>query len=501
MSYLDTFDHVVVLMMENRSFDNMLGYLGPQVDGVVGKNLSNPGPKDEHGNPVDDGGPVPVTPGEVMDNPNPDPGEYYPHVGTQLYNLVDPASNAYQKSYEKFLPPFNRPASSSEQPSMTGFVQDYYNNFVATQGRRPTRQEYSVIMECFPTSVVPVISQLATSFGVCDQWHCAVPSQTFCNRSFFNAATSNGNVVNVPFDKWVENDHDTIFNRIEEARDRGLSWAVYYDAEDVFPLTLLIHFPKLWEYFFTHFHHMDKFYDDVACGTLPSYSFVEPRLFLNHNDQHPPIQIDGWTQPSTVTAGEQLMADVYDAIRASDTAKGSNSQNTLFAITYDEHGGCFDHVPPPAATPPDQPPQTGQMNFTFDQLGVRVPMVLISAWIESNVISQQLQHTSMLKTLCDKWTLQSLTCRDASAPDIAAAFNRTSALPAEKWPDVHPLPQPKEAAGADNREAPLNDLQKAIVGMVEQVSGHGHHDGIEGMLVREALELMSERLREMKPAA
>ncbi len=495
-SYLDKFDHMVVLMMENRSFDNMLGYLGTQVDGVVGKTLSNPAPVLDTGQP-DSGGPVPVSPGEVMENPNPDPGEYYPHVNTQMFGLVDPASNAYQAGYEKFQAPYNRPKRPPAVAPMCGFVQDYFDNFRATQGRFPTRDEYSVIMSCFPTALVPVISTLASSFAVCDQWHCAVPSQTFCNRSFFHAGTSNGNVTNAPLEKWVHNDNETLFNRIQDATHRGLSWAVYYDAEDVFPLTLLIHFPKLWEHFFTHFHHMDVFWDHVREGKLPSYSFVEPRLFLNHNDQHPPIQIAGWTQPSTVTAGEQLIASVYDAIKSSDSPTGNSSQNTLFTITYDEHGGCYDHVSPPAATPPDDPPVAGQMDCRFDQLGVRVPTVMVSAWSESNVVSETLQHSSMLRVLCKKWSLEPLTRRDTTAPEFPQVFNRSTPRPASDWPDVHPLSQAAESEGQTNHDLPLNELQKAIVGMVNAL-GDDHADLPEQLVVGEALGLMKKKLESMR---
>lgn len=493
---LDCFDHVVVLMLENRSFDNMLGYLSSKVDGVKGKDLSNPPPTRADGKPVDgaDQGNIEVSAGTVMDNPNPDPGEYYPHVNTQLFNCVDPSSNAFQSDYAKFEAPYNLPNNCDA--TMQGFVQDYYNNYVATQGKEPTRAEYSVIMNCFPTEVVPVISGLAENFAVFDQWHCAVPSQTFCNRSFFNAGTSNGQVVNAPFDKWLSYDAETIFNRLE---DKGIDWAVYFDPEDVFPLTLLIHFKKLWPFIFSdHFRHMDRFYEDVENGKLPAYSFVEPRLFLNHNDQHPPIQIFGVTQPSTVTAGELLMNQVYDAIRTSNCPTGSNSSNTLLTITYDEHGGCFDHVAPPAATPPSATP--GQMGFTFDRLGVRVSTVMISAWIESGtVISEQMQHTSMLKTLSMKWDFDALTPRDASAPDFLSVFNRDTPLPGDQWQTFTPCEQPAAAKGKDNRQVPLNELQRAIVNTINSI-GQDHPPKPIGddMLVGEALDFMRHKWSTMK---
>jgi phospholipase C len=500
---LDCFEHVVVLMLENRSFDNMLGYLSTAVDGVIGKDLSNPAPTRDDGKPVDgaDQGPVFVSPGTVMDNPNPDPGEYFPHINTQLYNCVSPPQNAFQSSYAEFQSPYNQPNTPPEpQPEpapMTGFVQDYYNNYVATQKHKePTRAQYSIIMNSFPTDSVPVISGLANNFAVCDQWHCAVPSQTFCNRSFFNAGTSNGQVVNEPFDKWLKNDNETIFNRLEAI---GKDWAIYFDEEDVFPLTLLIHFPKLWEYVGSHFHHMDKFYSDVENGTLPAYSFVEPRLFLNHNDQHPPVEILGKTQHSSVTAGEYLINDVYNAIRTSNTqgSGASNSSNTLLTITYDEHGGCYDHVSPPPATPPK--PGSGEMGFSFDRLGVRVSTVMVSAWIKpGNVVSAPLQHCSMLKTLSMKWGFAPLTARDESANDFLEVFNNTSARPGSSWPTLTPIAQakPDKAAGLTYL---LNDLQKAIVATVNELGEDHSKDELllDEMTVEHALDFMSKKWKEL----
>ncbi len=493
----DCLDHVVVLMMENRSFDNMLGYLPSPIDGVAGKQLSNPVPVRWDGQPVDgaDQGPVFVSPGEVMDNPNPDPGEYFPHVNTQLYNVVSPTSNAYLNDPTSFQPPYNQPDPLPATAPMNGFVQDYYDNFQATQGRAATREEYSVIMNCFPTSAVPVISGLAQNFAVFDQWFCAVPSQTFCNRSFFHAAISNGQVTNAPFEKWLENDNPTLFDSLEE---KGISWLVYYDPEDVFPLTLLIHFPKLWPYWLTHFRIMDCFYEDAANGNLPSYAFIEPRLFLNHNDEHPPIQILGVTQPSTVTAGEQLINDVYNAIRTSGAKTGSNYANTLLAITYDEHGGCFDHVPPVSAKPPQSGAPAGQMDFTFDRLGIRVPMVMVSTWTTPfNVVSTQMDHCSMLRTLQVSWGLEPLTLRDAASPTFhQEVFNSPTPRSNTEWPVLTPPTQPEGVS--HNLAHPLNDLQKAIVGTVNHVDRMPQPINLDTMTVGEALAFMRQKRAAME---
>jgi len=487
---LDCFDHVVVLMLENRSFDNILGYASEKFDGVIGKDLSNPAPTRTDGRRVHgDGKPIKVHKGTTMDNPNPDPGEYFPHVNTQLYNCVNPSGNAFVDKQKDFKPPYNQPVSGTPKSvpytdlpypaPMTGFVQDYYNKIDSGMSifETPHSDEYKIIMECFATEKVPVMSGLAKNFAVFDRWHCAVPSQTFCNRSFFNAATSNGQVVNTPYPKWLHKDfdRDTIFNRLEE---QGKPWVIYYDKEDVFPLTLLIHFQKLWPFFKDksqrklHFKHMEDFDNDTESGNLPAYSFIEPRLFLNHNDQHPPITIFGITQPSSVTAGEELVNKVYNAVKNSNSQKPnhSNSGNTLLCITYDEHGGCYDHVSPPKCAAPPNDGSTHEMGFPFDRLGIRIPTIMISAWIDHQVINAPKQHTSMLKTLSMKWGFKHLTDRDNSAPDFKEIFNRTSPLPSKNWPSLLPISQPKDSENKDNGEYPLNDLQQAILGIIHELA-------------------------------
>ena len=305
------------------------------------------------------------------------------------------------------------------------------------------------------------------SFAVCDHWHCAVPSQTFTNRSFFHAGTASGRVVNVPYASWVkENAAETIFNRIDSRR-RGLSWKIYFDCEDSYSLTGLIHYPALRDSFKTGFADMEKFFEDARAGTLPSYAFLEPRFFFNHNDQHPPIQVLGENLHSSVLAGELLIERVYDAIRRSDSAKGSNFRNTLLVITYDEHGGTFDHVPPPVAAAPEAGAPAGQMGFRFDRLGVRVPAILISAWIEpGTVVSTALDHGSLLRTMSKKWDLGHMTERDRAANDIGVTFNRREPRPRESWPVVRARPMPgREQRKASNLDHPLNGLQRSVLGL------------------------------------
>ena len=149
----------------------------------------------------------------------------------------------------------------------------------------------------------------------------------------------------------------------------------------------------------------------------------------------------GHTFHSSVLAGELLIHQVYDAIRRSASRQGNNFANTLLVITFDEHGGCYDHVAPPAAVPPEPHRPVGHMGFRFDRLGVRVPTILVSAYIDAGtVLHTPLEHTAILKTLAEKWDLGHLTERDKAAHDIREAFNRVWPRQPHEWPVTVPRP-------------------------------------------------------------
>lgn len=463
-SNLQKIEHIVVLMLENRSFDNMLGYLGAsdpggqKVNGVANKKLSNPIP--EYARPANGIKSVPVGIETDMTNPNPDPGEEYAHVNTQLFGEVIPEQNHY-KPFDR--PPYNLPKRRSYTDApMNGFVLDYINNFNAERGYMPKYEEYSVIMNCQAEESLPVLSTLAKEYAVFDAWFAPVPSQTLCNRSFLHTATSHGYVLNQPVYRWLLHDVPTIFNRIQDKNDLKVTWRIYYDRLDIVSSTGLL-FRALWKYRPTHFFHMDQFREDAARGKLPSYSFIEPRFFINHNDMHPPL--GDMLEISNVLAGEKLINCVYDALR-----KGPAWDRTLLIITFDEHGGCYDHVPPPAAVPPDG--SEGEQGFRFDRLGVRVPTVMVSPLIErGTVISDTYDHTAIIKTICKRWDLDPLTERDRQANSFEKVLNRESPRRKEDTPIITPRPYtiPKFI-----QEEPINHLQKAILYLMA-----GYEDAIE----------------------
>jgi phospholipase C len=440
-------DHVVVLMFENRSFDNLLGQLypfgsGPQIEGVGGKDLSNPIPAGHQPGP--DGMIVRFHSVTNMDTPDPDPGEEHPHTNTQLYGIVSPRENA-TAPVDKMAPPYNAPPEPKPAPSMDGFVRDYINAFQAEVGRAPKYEEFAEIMTGYKTDQMPVLSAIAQGFACFDHWFCEVPSETYPNRSFFHAASSSGMVLNGPRFP-LENDAETIFNRMERS-DPPVKWRVYFDPSQVVSATGLIHAPRLFEYFPTRFFSIDDFCEDARRGTLPEYSFIEPCMIPPHSDMHPPGAarirrlLPFLPRPAALLGGEALLARIYAAVRDSSSLAGSNFQNTLLIVTFDEHGGTYDHVPPPPAVPPVPGAPPGQLGFKFDMSGVRVPTVLISAWVDKGtVIHEEYRSTSVIRTLRSRWpTLGGpLTQRDASARDFTTILSRQTPRPRDEWPQVTP---------------------------------------------------------------
>ncbi|MFJ6785546.1 alkaline phosphatase family protein [Streptomyces yangpuensis] len=498
-----------MVMFENRSFDNLLGRLyGPDevaaFEGVLGKDLSNPVPdwaEDRSGGPT-----VPYGIAETMDTPNPDPGEEYQHVNTQLFGVIDPAGNRGVLA-ENMAAPFNTPPPG-RTPTMDGFVTDYVSAFAAEMGRQPKYHEYAQIMAGYTPEQLPVVSALARGFGTFDHWFAEVPSQTFTNRSFFHAASASGFVVNAPYATFpLQNTAETVFERLEAA---GLTWRVYVDAPSPLPFTGLIHAPRLRERFATHFVTTDRFMEDAAAGTLPTYAFIEPNLWHGHNDMHPPesalLQGIPFDLPSSLLGGEKLLAEIYDAVRTSSSPTGSNALNTLLMVVFDEHGGTYDHVPPPTAVPPEPGAPAGQMGFTFDRLGVRLPAIAVSAWLPARtVINDVHHHTAVIRTLRERWNLgPPLTARDADAPDLAPLLNLERPRDPQDWPHVTARPVPAFDQDMVPPDAPLNPLATAMLhGYLALVGQLGATvpalDENTSLKGREAMEIVHESAHTLFP--
>ncbi|MGM7698703.1 alkaline phosphatase family protein [Microbacterium sp. A84] len=483
------FDHVVVVMGENRSFDNLLGHLytpddlpaGQSFDGIAFGEYSNVAPDGTviaahvYDGPTDD----------VMGYPNPDPGEEFPHVNTQLFEHVAPAENEHLW-VEEMTSPYNTPPSGAT-PTNGGFVQDYFINYRRLQkGKKPSTDQLQHIMGGFSPQMLPVLSTLAKEFAVFDNWFAAVPSQTFCNRSFFHASTSHGFVTNKHgggYDKWIDAPEvPTIFNRLEDA---GLSWKIYYDELQLVSYTGFLHTSALERFWKTdHFATMDQFYADAEKGELPAYAFIEPRMTFNHNDFHPPFgalresDVDGVdvvdSAISDVRAGEALIHAIYTAIKSSRTPQGSNAVNTMLLITFDEHGGTYDHAAPPAAQPPTDGQEPGEMGFGFDRLGCRVPAIAVSAYTRSGtIINDEMHHGAVIKTLSELHGLKPLTHRDAGANDLFSIVNLDQPRHPDDWPETTPqwVPaNPQEAPPHPahvHKDKPLSPPARGLLGLLQ----------------------------------
>jgi phospholipase C len=420
--------HIVVLMMENRSFDHMLGYLkkpGYDIDGLTGT----------ESNPVDPQHPINrVTvsndAGYIL---APDPGHSFQDVNVQL---------------------FSQPSGpTSVGPANKGFIFSY------SQRSGVTPATASTIMKCFDPSQLPVLTTLAQEFAVCDKWFASVPGPTWPNRCFAHCATSNGNLTNSVFHNW---NIPTIFEKITE---KELTWCDYCFGVSQ---TLLM-LPGLQaDDQKNNFSSFAQFKIDAQRGTLPNYAFIEPRylpVLAKANDQHP---------PHDVLAGEHFIAEVYNAVRSSPLW-----DKTLLVITYDEHGGTYDHVTPPSATPPDA--HTSQ--FAFDRYGIRVPTLLISPYIPKKTIVHDriFDHASIPATLNRVFQLNGfLTARDRDAavfsdiPLLSVSRTDTpnsmgtpegmniesAASAAEENLDVHAITTMKSAGHLPT--APLSDFQKSL---------------------------------------
>lgn len=361
----DPIEHVIVLMLENRSFDQMLGCF-KKINGF--SSLEGVSVDNFNCDSFDQSGKKYFQKPTANMRIGPDPGHDLANVLGQI----------------------------AEGGACKGFVMDYCKIYPNS-----TDQQRQDIMSYYDFGTLPVLHTLADSFAICDHWFSSLPGPTWPNRLFVHSGTSKGRVK-------MPEGHDpnmhlydqiTLYDRLNE---KNISWKIYYGD---FPQSLvLVH--QLEEYNAVRYHRMSQFYLDVAAGTLPQYSFIEPSYFSPYvNSQHP---------PSDVMQGEKLISEIYNAL-----AKSALWEKSLFILLYDEHGGFYDHVMPKPAIPPDDYIE----EFSFDKYGVRVPAIIISPWIQKRVIPDDFDHASLLKYLIDKWSLGPLGNRAAKADTFTQYFD------------------------------------------------------------------------------
>jgi phospholipase C len=398
--------HFFVLMLENRSFDHIFGF----------SPFSGP-----------------------LNNTNTDTatGKTYPVQPTADFSLkgldVDPGHEF-----------------GDVQQQLAGGNGGFVNNYAAQKGVvDPGR-----VMNCFSPAQLPVLNQLAAEFAVCDSWFSSLPGPTWPNRFFMMAASSGGltkspstgDIIKATALQGYSFQHGNIFDALDK---NDIPWCIV--EGDVFPISFALkgmdeNSAK------GRFVSMDNFAARLADPTFSErFIFIEPQYGTHKFDVTGPGDFSGGNSMhplDDVRKGEQLVKQVYETIRNVPAVWA----NSVLLITFDEHGGFYDHVQPPATTPPADNPinaAPGQQPFDFNQLGVRVPAIIVSPLIEKGVIDHSVyDHTSALATLERLLNVPPLTERDAAAKDFSHLF--TLATPRTDTPAVltNPAIAPAEAVTA-----------------------------------------------------
>jgi phospholipase C len=449
-------EHVIVLMLENRSFDHLLGFLdhpNPRFDGLRDHPYTNP---------AQDGSVVRATPTAKTVLP------------------IDP-----DHSHDAVMREMGLDGAGTGAPTMQGYVAAY-----ADKGAGRSRQRWSgllapivhwrfgrnqplapacgpLVMACHAPEHVPTLATLAREFAVCTRWFSPLPGETMPNRAFAHAATSDGD-TNTQY-RFLHN--TTIFEQLEAA---GRDWRVYHDD-----LPALCQFVDLWDRAgrIGNWYGMESFGRHVADNQLAAYSFIEP----NHrpivhipgsrqpsDSQHPgnnlvdPTAYDTWDDSvaGDFRRAERLVAHVYEALRA----RPDVFERTILVIAYDEPGGLADHVAPPTTVDPG--PSLGGWErtvqhvllqhrsapFAFDRLGPRVPAVVVSPFVAAGTLDDTVRdHTTIPATLRSLFApnLPPLTPRDAAAPAFAGLLSLAEPRRAGDLPDLS-----AHLDGAANEPAP-----------------------------------------------
>ena len=393
-------DHIVVLMMENRSFDHMLGFLSidegrGDVEGL------RPGLSNTAGGVV-----YPV----------------HPARSTQLVKAQDPSHGSQSV------------AAQIAGGAMSGFVE----NYIQTRPTPPFKGDSPGIVMAYHTAKqLPAYAMLAEQFCVCDHWFCSVPGETMPNRCYAVAGNSGGQIdaprPPQPYNlksfcrnldaakvswRWYSHDYVPMLWLIDPAY--GLSneaIPAYFDRKDVFG------------------HR--SFLERAAAGDLPAVSWIDPNFIdltfgpAGSNDDHP---------PSDLHAGQKLVLELFDAV-----VQGPAWEKTLLIITYDEHGGFYDHVKPPACK--DDTP-------SLRKLGPRVPALVVSPWVRKRQVAKTVfDHTSIIKTILARFcrkpdgTIPDMGARVRAAKHLGGLLTQKAARPAIPRADYQPLIEQSRAWG------------------------------------------------------
>ncbi|XP_028784727.1 non-specific phospholipase C1 [Neltuma alba] len=423
---------VVVLVMENRSFDHVLGWLKstrPEIDGLTGKESNRLSVSD------------PNSPEVFVSNSavfvDSDPGHSFQAIREQIFGSNNTSANL---------------------ALMNGFAQ---------QAEKMVEGMSKTVMSGFKPEVLPVYTELANEFCVFDKWFASVPASTQPNRFYVHSATSHGAMSNVRKDLIHGFPQRTIFDSLDE---NGLTFGIYYQN---IPATLFFKSLRKLKYV-TKFHSYSmKFKLHAKLGRLPNYVVVEQRYFdvdlFPANDDHP---------SHDVALGQRFVKEVYETLRASPQWK-----EMALLITYDEHGGFYDHVPTPVTGVPSPDGIIGPdpYYFRFDRLGVRVPTILVSPWIEKGTVIHepegptpysQFEHSSIPATVKKLFNLKSnfLTKRDAWAGTFEKYFHLRD-TPREDCPERLPEVKFSLRPGGPREDTSLSEFQVELIQLASQLNG------------------------------
>jgi phospholipase C len=366
-------DHVIVVMMENRSFDHWLGSRSLE----EGRTEEN-GLTAEMSNPTADGTPIAPFPSD------------------------DPCLHDPPHSWSRSRRQFNEGEND-------GFVRQYSES---------SGGDGSGIMAYQRRSDLPLTYALADAFTVCDNYHCSVMGGTWPNRLYAQLATCQGVTGNHFPTGALSFDAPSIWQALD---DKGVEWNYFYSDVPFIGL-LSDHWRE------EQIGFVEEFFRRVDSGTLAPVTWIDPAF--SFNDNHPPHH---------PAMGELFLGAIYEALAAS-----SFWERCLIIITFDEHGGFFDHAPPPRV--PDE-----RAEDDFDQLGFRVPTVLVGPWVKAGVDHTLYEHTSWMKMLCETYDIEPWNQRLEHAPSLASALDtdrmeRNDPLPAVSLPafDADPDELPQE---------------------------------------------------------
>jgi phospholipase C len=357
-------EHIVVLMMENHSFDNLLGMLPYQVPGRAQVD----GLTRKHG---------------------------------RLLNVNRDTTGA---------PVFAQHADSPCQlDGLPG--QDWNRSHVSwNNGRNDgfVRASGPIAMRFWDQSDLPFTYSLVKHFPIGERFFCSALCQTYPNRRFFFTGTASGTIATDVTTFGIPAANGTIFDRLDAHR---ISWRVYYDD---LPSALIVPNVAKTAARKARFHHFADFLRDAAAGRLPEFTFLDPNYNTTSEEN-----------PQDIQVGEQYIAQVVNALMHAPTWK-----KTALFITYDEHGGYYDHVPPPRAIKPDSIlPLTkpGDAPGGYDRYGFRVPLIVVSPWARPAYSSRVTQDlTSITAFIERKWNLPAMTFRDANADPMTDYFDFTT---------------------------------------------------------------------------